>query len=229
MISLILAVAFFVGIHLFISGTSLRDTLVEHLGEKPYMAIFSVLSFIGLFWMISAYHNAPHIELWGQILAARSISSLLIMIAFLFLVLGLLSPNPTVIGGEALLKKAEPAQGIIRITRHPFLVGFAVWAATHMIYNGDLSSNIFFGGFLILSICGPKSIDNKQRQNCGEDWQRFADETSIIPFIAIIQKRNTLQWKELLTWRLLAALVVYVAVFKLHEVMFGVSPVITGG
>lgn len=98
MISLTLAVAFFVGIHLFISGTSLRDRLVNKMGEKPYMAMFSLLSFIGLVWMIMAYHGAPYVELWGQITSARWLSSLLILIAFIFLVLGLLSliPPPSV-------------------------------------------------------------------------------------------------------------------------------------
>lgn len=228
MISLILAVAFFLGIHLFISATSLRTLLVNRLGEKAYMAGFSLLSFIGLFWMITAYQGAPYIELWGQVMTARSLSSLLVLIAFLFLVLGLLSPNPTAIGGEALLKKEQPAQGIFRITRHPFLMGFALWAITHMIYNGDLSSNIFFGGFLVLSIVGPRAIDNKQSQSCGDDWQRFAARTSIIPFLAILQKRNTLQIKELLGWRLAVALVIYITVFKLHAWLFGVAPIVAG-
>lgn len=227
MISLSLAVAFFIGIHLFVSGTSLRHTLVERLGEKPYMGIFSLLSFIGLFWMIMAYHTAPHIELWGQTTSARWLSSLLILIAFVFIILGLLSRSPTAIGGEALLKEEHADRGIFRITRHPFLIGFAIWAITHMIYNGDLSSNLFFGGFLILAVFGPKAIDNKQRQTCGDDWQRFASKTSIIPFLAISQKRNTLEIKELLTWRLVVALLVYVAMFKLHVVMFGVAPVLS--
>ncbi len=228
MISLGLAVIFFVGIHLFISGTTLRDKLVKRLGEKPYMALFSILSFIGLIWMIAAYHAAPYVELWGQVTSGRWLSSLLVLIAFLFIVPSMLSRNPTAIGGEALLKKEEPARGIFRITRHPFLMGFAIWSATHMIYNGDLSSNIFFGGFLLLSITGPAAIDKKLRISCGQDWSRFADKTSVFPFIAILDQRNTLEIRELLTWRLAVAIVVYVVVFKLHSFMFGVGPVFTG-
>lgn len=229
MISLLLAVGFFIGIHLFISGTSLRNTLVERVGEKTYMMSFSIFSFIGLVWMIKSYRAAPYIELWGQISSARGLSSLLILIAFVFFVLGLLNRNPTSIGDEALLKKDQPAQGIFRITRHPFLIGFAIWAATHLIYNGDLSSLLFFGGFLILSVFGPYYIDNKQRISCGDDWQRFAKQTSIIPFMAIFQKRNTLQIKELLTWRLAVAVVMYIAVFKFHAIMFGVAPIMMKG
>lgn len=228
MISLLLAVVFFVGIHQYISGTALRDTLVARLGEKAYMGLFSIFSFIGLIWMIKAYGGAPYIELWGQITAARWLSSLLILLAFLFIVLGMLSRNPTSIGGETLLTTAEASQGIFRITRHPFLMGFAIWAATHLIYNGDLASTVFFGGFLILSILGPKAIDNKQHLTCREDWEAFAAKTSIIPFQAILQGRNRLAFKELLTWRLAVAFVVYVLVFKLHAWLFGVSPIAGG-
>ena len=224
MISLSLAVAFFVGIHLFISGTPLRDRLVKKMGEKPYMALFSILSLLGLVWMIAAYHYAPYVELWGQITSGRWLSSLLVLIAFIFVVLGMLSRNPTAIGGEKLLKKDDPARGIFRITRHPFLMGFALWSATHMIYNGDLSSNIFFGGFFILSVFGPAATDKKLSRT--DHWPIFADKTSVFPFIAILDQRNELVLKELLNWRLLAAVVVYITVFKLHVFMFGVAPIV---
>ncbi|MDH5445123.1 MAG: NnrU family protein [Gammaproteobacteria bacterium] len=224
MLSLSLAVAFFVGIHLFVSGTPLRAKLVARMGEKSYMLLFSIFSFIGLIWMIMAYRSAPYIELWGQISSGRWLSSLLILIAFMFIVMGMLSRNPTAIGGESLLTKDDPARGIFRITRHPFLVGFAIWAVTHMIYNGDLGSNIFFGGFLILSIFGPYAIDKKLSVN--DNWPDFVSKTSIFPFIAILDQRNELVLKELLTWRLVVAFIVYVTVFKLHIFMFGVAPVI---
>lgn len=223
MISLSLAVIFFIGIHLLVSGTSLRGRLVSRLGEKGYLALFSIFSLVGLVWMIFAYNTAPHIDLWGQITTARWLAAILIFIAFLFIVLGMLSRNPTAIGGESLLKKENPARGIFRITRHPFLIGCAIWAATHMIYNGDLVSNIFFGGFFIVSVIGPFAIDKKL--SVTDNWPNFASKTSIFPFIAIMDQRNELVLRELLTWRLAVAVMVYVVVFKLHVFMFGVSPV----
>lgn len=226
MLSLSLAVIFFIGIHLFISGTNLRQVLIKRTGEKSYLLLFSIFSFIGLIWMITAYRGTPYIELWGQITSGRWLSSLLIFIAFLFIVIGMLSRNPTAIGGESLLSKPDAAKGIFRITRHPFLVGAAIWSATHMIYNGDLGTNIFFAAFLIIALFGPAAIDKKQRLACGSDWQRFADKTSVFPFIAILDQRNELKMKELLDWRLLVAVVIYIAVFKLHVFMFGVAPVV---
>ena len=42
MIQLLLAALFFCGIHVAISGTSLRGRLVEQLGEKAFRALTSV-------------------------------------------------------------------------------------------------------------------------------------------------------------------------------------------
>ena len=67
------------------------------------------------------------------------------LIAFFFVVLAFTSPNPTAVGGGALLTEKEPAQYIQRITRHPFLWGVALWSfyssrtqLTHLVLNGDL-------------------------------------------------------------------------------------------
>ena len=48
MVQLALAVASFVVIHLFVSGTKLRDRLVAAVGEKRFLAGFSLAS---LTWM----------------------------------------------------------------------------------------------------------------------------------------------------------------------------------
>lgn len=176
--------------------------------------------------MITAYGKASYVELWGQVYTWRWLSSLLILLAFLFIVIGLLTKSPTAVGGESLLEKEEAAHGILRITRHPFLIGTTIWSFTHMIYNGDLASVIFFGGFLVLSVYGMLSIDNKHERNFGENWLRFEKKTSILPFLAIWQHRNTLEWKEIGIWRILVAIIAYVVVFKLHAVLFGVAPIV---
>ena len=172
--------------------------------------------------MVFAYRAAPYVELWGQVTGGRWLSAVLMFVAFFFVVMGMLSRNPTAIGGEKLLDKDNQALGIFRITRHPFLMGCALWSATHMIYNGDLGSNIFFGGFFILSVFGPAAIDKKL--SVTDNWPKFADTTSVFPFIAILDQRNTLEVKELLNWRLLMAIIIFAVVFRLHKHMFGVSP-----
>ena len=51
MISLVLAAVFFVGIHVFVSGTSLRAAIVAKTGEVVYQTAFSLVSLLGLIWL----------------------------------------------------------------------------------------------------------------------------------------------------------------------------------
>jgi uncharacterized membrane protein len=110
------------------------------------------------------------------------------------------------------------ARGMVRITRHPFLCGIALWALVHLIINGDLASLILFGSLLVLAVRGTLSIDAKRRRNFGEQWIKFAEVTSDIPFAAIAAGRNRLgpALAEIGVWRPLAAILVYAAAFYLH-------------
>jgi uncharacterized membrane protein len=96
-----------------------------------------------------------------------------------------------------LLTDKEPAKGIQRITRHPFLWGVALWSFTHLVLKGDLASVIFFGSFLILAIAGPFSMDRKRKKAFADAWDRFAALTSNVPFVAIVEGRNWLKIREL--------------------------------
>ena len=224
MILLILASAFFVGIHLFISGTSLRDSLVTQIGEQGFRGLFSLLSLVGMVWMCWAYSRAPAIELWGNAHAFRPLALGLVLFAFLFIGIGLTTPSPTVVGGESQLDEPEPARGILRITRHPFLWGVALWAFTHLILNGDAASLVLFGALLLLALIGPGSIDAKRQRAFGGKWGRFAAVTSNVPFAAIIEGRNVLRLDELGAWRIGVGIALYVIVLFSHRWLFGVSP-----
>ena len=219
MISLIAASVYFLLIHFGVSGTRLRDALIVRLGAAPYRGAFAVASLVGLAWMVYAYRHAPTVPLWGLLLGFRAAAYVLVFIAFLFVVIGLATPSPTRVGMESTLAQGpDVARGIVRITRHPFLWGVALWALAHLIINGDLASLILFGSLLVLALAGTLSIDAKRRRNFGEEWARFAKVTSDIPFAAIAAGRNRLgpAVVEVGVWRALVAIVVYVVAFYLH-------------
>lgn len=221
MISLVLGTAFFVGIHVLISGTTLRDRITDRIGEKAYMGLFSLASLFGIIWMSRAYSSADTLLLWGEPPGIRGLAVWVTMpIAYLFAVIGLTTPSPTAAGGEALLQGDDPVRGILRITRHPFLWGVLIWAVTHFIANGELASLIFFGGFIVLSIAGPITIDRKRARKLGDQWQGFADATSNVPFQAIAQGRNRLVLGEFAIWRVAAAIVVFYATYAFHDRLF---------
>ncbi len=215
---LIAACAYFLLIHFAVSGTRLRDALTAKLGERPYRGLFSLASLIGIAWVIYAYRRAPLIPTWGLLLpGCRTAAYVLVFIAFLFAVIGIMTPSPTRVGMESRLDP-ETARGMVRITRHPFLWGVALWAVTHLIVNGELASLILFGTFLVLAIGGTAAIDAKRRRKSPEQWQRFAQATSSVPFAAIARGRNRLApaLAEIGPWRIIVAVALYAAAFYLH-------------
>ncbi len=214
---LIAACAYFLLIHFGVSGTRLRDGLTGSLGEKPYRGLFSLASLAGIGWMIYAYRRAPLVPTWGLLLGFRPAAWVLVFIAFLFAVIGILTPSPTRVGMESRLDP-RMARGMVRITRHPFLWGVALWAVTHLIVNGDVASLILFGTLLLLALGGPASIDAKRRRKYPLEWRNFAAATSSVPFGAIARGGNRLgpALAEIGPWRILAAVVLYAVTFYLH-------------
>jgi uncharacterized membrane protein len=219
MLNLIVASAYFLLIHFGVSGTRLRDGLVSRLGAGAYRGVFALASILGLVWMIYAYKHAATVELWGVLLGFRPTAYVLVLIAFLFVVIGITTPSPTRVGMESKVTQGpEAARGMVRITRHPFLWGVALWALVHLIVNGDLASLILFGSLLVLAVGGTLSIDAKRQRNFGEQWIKFASVTSDIPFAAIAAGRNRLglALAEIGVWRPLVAILLYAAAFYLH-------------
>lgn len=220
--SLILAVLFFIGIHLGVAGTRLRGRAIAALGQRGYGAAFSLASLAGLAWLILAYDRAPYLPGWGMLVWWKPVALVLMLPATLLAVIGLATPNPTSIAQEARL--AEPVTGILRVTRHPFLTGVGLWALVHLIGNGDLASFVFFAGFAIVALAGTVSIDAKRRRLSGAAWQGFAAQTSILPFAAIAAGRNRFRPGEIGLWRWAAALLAYALILGGHGPVIGVSP-----
>jgi len=224
---LIAAACVFLGIHLLVSGTRLRDAIVGVIGENPYLGLFSLTSLGAVVWLVISYDGAQAGDdpmLYVPWIGTRHLAIPVVLIAFLLAVPGLLLPNPTSLKQEGAANKEGTVKGVLRITRHPFLWGVAIWSAFHVSANGDEASVIFFGTFLLTSFLGTFSIDAKRRRKMGDAWTGFASRTSNVPFAAIAAGRNRLNLGELLDWRFLVALLVFLAILFSHARLFGVSP-----
>ena len=158
-----------------------------------------------MIWLVRAYARADGAWLWSAPLALRWAAPVIDARRLRLRVVGLTTPSPTATGGESRLELDEPAQGVLRVTRHPFLWGVALWALTHLVLNGNSASLVLFGSMLLLALIGPLLIDAKRRRAFGPKWQRFAAVTSNVPFAAILSGRNTLRLDEIGAWRFVAA------------------------
>jgi uncharacterized membrane protein len=218
---LALAAAAFLVTH-FVASTPLRGTLVASLGERPYLGAYSLVSFLTLGWMIYAYLHAPFVPLW-QVPGLKLWPLFVMPFALILLACGVMSRNPTMVSQERALKSEQPAPGILRVTRHPMMWGFALWAAVHLLARGDAASLVFFGAFLVLALGGTALIDLRKAHTpgLGEDWTRFADVTSNLPFGAIVAGRNHFSLGEIGGTKILAGLVLYAVLIALHPYLFG--------
>ena len=222
MLSLLLAAIFFAGIHLGVAGTTIRDRAIAALGQNGYRVAFSIASVVGLVWLVMAYNRSPYVVTWGMLEWWKPFAIILMLPASLLVVIGLTTPNPTSVAQEGRL--AQPPQGIVRVTRHPFLTGVALWALVHLIGNGDAASLVFFAVWAVVALAGTVSIDRKRGRLLGAAWEPFAAQTSIVPFAAIAGGRNRFSLGEIGAWRWGLAVVVYALILGGHAYVIGVSP-----
>lgn len=226
MLSLISAATFFLAIHLLVSGTRVREALTGRIGQGAYMGVFSLSSVAGLAWLglafVQARHSPPDGVFWDITPVTRQTQIALQLLAMLLVVPGLTTPNPTSVRQEGALDRPGVVRGMLRITRHPFLWGVAIWAIGHLLVKGDAASIILFGSMLALALFGAASIDAKRRRVLGAKWDSFADQTSSVPFLAIAQGRQRLNLGEIGWWRIVLAIAVWALLAWAHPYLFGV-------
>jgi uncharacterized membrane protein len=222
------ALVAFVLLHVGVAATGLRSRIVKAIGEGPYRGLFSLVSLALLVWLAFGYHamrsdpfDPLNEAMWFPPAWAIWPAYGLIFAGFVIAIAGLLTKNPTAAFFENALNEAEPARGVVRITRHPFLWGVALGAAGHLLVNGERFAVMLFGALGAMSIYGARSIDRKRAALNPEGWARFAAVTSSLPLGAIAGGRNTLRFGEL-WWRLLVGAGVFFLAGLLHRQIIGV-------
>ncbi len=188
----------FVAQHLGVTSTGLRDRLVAMIGERIYVAVYSVVSIVVLVLLVRTYNTATvSALLWPTTEALRLVPLILMPLALLLVVGGILTRNPTSLG-VVLEDGAEvPVVGVMRITRHPVQCGILIWSLSHLLANGDLPSLLFFGSLALISGYGMVLIDKRKERVFGAGWAAFCGVTSLVPFAAIIGGRQSLNLGEI--------------------------------
>jgi len=224
MLNLMAAAALFLAVHV-VPSSPVRAWALEHIGARAYMAAFGVVSLSVFVWLVMAFGAAPASEpLYVTGGLVRLLGAAAMLVAFVLLVAGVASPNPSMPGGERALWGSEPWRGIFAITRHPVMWGIGLWAVVHVLNRPDSAGLIFFGALALLSIGGAKIQEMRKRIEIGQAWEAFAAHTSFIPFAAIIDGRARFSLSDVSPWRLAGGVALWAIMLSQHNAIFGVTP-----
>src|ERR1700732_3538058 len=147
---MILGLALFLGGHTLTTPRELRARVVSSLGEGSYKIGYALVSLLGLVlivWGFAHYRAAGMWEGWTPATAFKHITVALMLPAVILVV-------------------ASYIRGRIYTTlKHPMLAGVKLWAAAHLLANGDIGSIILFGSFLAWAVFDRISL--KHRADAG--------------------------------------------------------------
>ncbi len=112
---------------------------------------------------------------------------------------------------------------ITGLTRHPLLLAIGLWAAGHLVPNGDLAHVLLFGLFLAMSVLGMVALDRRRRRQWGpERFASLARNTSLAPAAAWLSGRARPGLDVLPPRRLVIAVLAYLLLLAAHPTLFGV-------
>jgi uncharacterized membrane protein len=218
----IAALLVFLALHMVPAIPPLRAGLIAALGRRTYLIAYSLVSLLTLAWLFHATMRLDFVPLWDAAAWQGWVPLVLTPVGLVFLLAGLLSPNPASIT----LRRPDLAPGAITtVTRHPVLWGFALWAGSHLVPNGDMRSLLLFGSLLAFTLLGMVITDRRTRRRLGSNWPAVADTSSILPFAAALAGRTRLRLDGPLVIGVLAAAAL--TAFLLlggHAVLFGADP-----
>ncbi|WP_027579574.1 NnrU family protein [Bradyrhizobium sp. Ai1a-2] len=147
---MILGLLLFFAVHTLTTQRSLRARCIDVMGEGGYKIGYSVVSAVGLaliIWGFARYRATGWIDVWYPPTFMKHITIALMLPAVILVV-------------------ASYIRGRIYTTlKHPMLAGIKLWAAAHLLANGDLGSIILFGSFLAWAVFDRISL--KHRTDAG--------------------------------------------------------------
>ena len=109
--------------------------------------------------------------------------------------------------------------GIIRVTRHPQMVGQVIWCVAHTLWIGTTFTLLTSVGLVGHHLFAVWHGDRRLRQRYGEAFEAVKSRTSIIPFLAVFEGRQTLKWQEFLRPAYLGVLLFVLLVWWGHPWM----------
>lgn len=200
---------------------ALRPKGEKLIGPRLYRVLFALVS-LPLAVILIVYffnHRYDGIQLWQLqgVPAVKPVVWILSAISFLFLY-----PATFNLLEIAAIQKPQVhlyETGIIRITRHPQMVGQVIWCIAHTLWIGTSFTLVTSIGLVLHHLFGVWHGDRRLQARFGESFETIKSRTSIFPFLAILQKRQTLDLLEFLRPSYLGVAIFIGLLWKIHPIL----------
>lgn len=200
---------------------ALRAKGEKLIGARLYRVLFALVS-LPLAVVLVVYffnHRYDGVQMWQLqgVPAVKPIVWTLSAISFLFLY-----PATFNLLEIAAVQKPQVhlyETGIIRITRHPQMVGQVIWCIAHTLWIGTSFTLVTSIGLILHHLFGVWHGDKRLAARFGESFETIKSRTSIIPFLAVLQKRQTLSWLEFLRPSYFGVAIFTGLLWKIHPLL----------
>jgi uncharacterized membrane protein len=213
----------FAGTHIIGSSVPVRTRLIRALGLRGFKGLYTVVAlatFVPLFYVYFANKHAGT-ALFNPGEGLRLVAQGLMLLAFVVLAQGLATPSPLTTQAEMTGAFPDRARGIQRITRHPLNLGFALFGLAHCLANPNASDWIFFGGFVVYAVISALHQDRRTWATGPDAVRQFQEQTSFVPFAAILFGQQRLALREFSQSALWASVALFFVVRHFHGRLFG--------
>ncbi|MED6208943.1 hypothetical protein PIB30_049838 [Stylosanthes scabra] len=207
---------------------SLRDSGEKLIGERAFRVLFAGISLPLAVSTIVYFinHRYDGVQLW-QLQSTSGIHELVWIsnfISFFFLYPSTFNLLEVAAVDKPKLHLWET--GIIRITRHPQMVGQVMWCLAHTIWIGNSVAIAASIGLIAHHLFGVWNGDRRLALRYGEDFELVKGRTSVVPFAAIIDGRQKLPkdfYKEFIRVPYLAITALTLGAYFAHPLMQAAS------
>ncbi|MBM0743560.1 hypothetical protein JOY44_18405 [Phormidium sp. CLA17] len=204
---------------------ALRPWAEKRVGARLYRVVFALVS-LPLAAVLIIYfinHRYDGLQLW-QVQGVAGVQPIvwsLSAISFLFLY-----PATFNLLEIAAIQKPEVhlyETGIIRITRHPQMVGQVIWCVAHTLWLGTTFTIITSIGLVLHHLFGVWHGDRRLLARYGSAFETVKARTSVIPFGAIAQGKQTLKLEEFLRISYLGVAAFVLLLWWAHSIMISAT------
>lgn len=182
---------------------SLRPYITPRIGERAYRILFALTSIPSAVAVITYFmlHRYDGIQIFGHSLQSypwmHSLVYSVTFISFLFLYPATFNLLEVAAVQKPTMRIYE--RGITRVTRHPQLTGQILWCLAHTMWIGSSFTLSVSLALIAHHAFGVFNGDRRLRDRFGNEWVLYAQRTSVVPFLAILNGEQSVHWREFAT------------------------------